>query len=262
MTTPMPAPDARREKAQQRDARVRDIELNRRVRELDLYLGLLADALRARGARPHRLRELVGEVRAHCLATGESPVEVFGPPEEYASARFRSLGPVHVVGRMIVAAVGALGVGVVGIALGGRAAGRGTVAVTMADLPLVVWMVVVLVVLPWVVYAVERTVLKGRLIRSDGRRGSWLVHAAVGAMLVATVALIPVFPSGDEGERVVAAAPWWLLALGGGVLTPLVLLARGPERRAVPGPVTTTTGPWWRRVVDWLAGRENRRRGP
>lgn len=85
-----------------------DAEVNRRVRDLDLYLGLLADALRARGARPRKVRDAVGEVRGHCLHTGDDPVGVFGLPEEYASERFRPLTGRVVVGRLLAGVGSAL----------------------------------------------------------------------------------------------------------------------------------------------------------
>lgn len=240
-----------------RQAAAADAEVNRRVRDLDLYLGLLADAVRARGGRERQVREVVGEVRGHCLQTGDEPVEAFGLPEKYASARFRPLSPVSVVGRISAGAAGALGIVALVAAIVPQGDG-GEATVTTSDLVMGAMMLNVLVLVPWVVYGVERTVLPRWLGTRPTSRWLWIVRAAVLTALSAGILAVIVNLDPAAGDRTLLAGPRWVFLGVACLVAPLLLLA-APSARRVPAPLMPRYGDnrsGWRRATDWLQGRQ------
>ena len=238
--------------------RARDDRLGPRIHDMHLYLGLLADALRARGASRATVREVVGEVRAHCLASGQQPVEVFGRPEEYASARFRRMTTGRVVARVLLATVGALGAWLVGLALLGLVTGQTDVGLTRWALGWGAYLVVLVVVVPWTVYAAERWALGSLVDRRGVRRWAWLVRFAITtAFLLAAFFLILRHDVGGtlDGDAVLVA-PWWVLLVVGTCLLPLI--KQGPGDRLVPAPVPPGGQPVRtrrQRVIDWVMDR-------
>ena len=246
MTDPVPA------------IRPRDDRLDPRTHDMQLYLGLLADALRARGASRTTVREVVGEVRAHCLASGERPVDVFGRPEEYASARFRRMTPGRFVGRLLMATVGTLGVWLVWLSILGLTTGQTDVGFTRWAVGWGAYFVVLLVVIPWTVYAVERWALGSLVDRRGVQRWAWLVRVAITTVfLLAAFFLILRHDVGDtlEGDAVLVA-PWGVLLVLGTCLLPLV--RQGPGGRVVPAPVPPggqAVRTRWQRFSDWVMDR-------
>lgn len=210
-----------------------DAEVNRRVRDLDLYLGLLADALRARGARPRKVRDAVGEVRGHCLHTGDDPVGVFGLPEEYASERFRPLTGRVVVGRLLAGVGSALGVVALIAALVPREGVDG-VAVTVSDLIPALVMVNIFVAVPWLVYALERHLLPHWIGRRALARWAWVVRASVLVAMSGTVLAVASLLDPEASGRTVITGPRWAFFVTALLLFPLLWFS-GPSSRSVPG---------------------------
>lgn len=204
-------------------------------RDLVAYLGLLADALRARGARGTQVREIVGEVRAHCRATGEHPVDAFGLPEVYASTRHRPLSLLAVLARILAGALGALGLSalVLWIIPAFPASPQGMRVVRVGDLWAPTLALMVLSLVPWLVYAVERLVLPRRLAAPHPTRGAWVIRGSVVAVVFGVfLAGGPIFGPEDV-DRVLFSAPRWTFLVVGLVLLPLLALST-PGDRVVP----------------------------
>lgn len=241
-----------------------DAGVNRRVRDLDLYLGLLADAVRARGGHARQVREVVGEVRGHCLHTQDDPVETFGLPEQYASARFRPLTWQVVVGRLFAGLGSAVGVMALVAALVPRQESSGSV-LTVSDLTTGLMTVNVLVAVPWLVYGLERSMLPRWIGRRAVARWAWVIRAAVLVVLSAAVLAMAWSIDPQASGRSVLAGPRWAFFATALVLLPLVWVS-GPSARSVPGhprsPYGVAGGFGGRaerarrhRAADWFLGR-------
>ncbi|NEK58904.1 hypothetical protein GCU56_13620 [Geodermatophilus sabuli] len=89
----------------------------------DSYRRDLVLALRMGNVPPDRIGEIVAEVESHVADTGESPVEAFGPPREYAAGFARPRRAGDVVSLLVLTGFGAacgwlLATGVVGTVRG------------------------------------------------------------------------------------------------------------------------------------------------
>lgn len=211
--------------------------------DLGAYLGLLADALRARGARESEVREVVGEVRAHCRGTGEHPVDAFGLPEAYASARYRPLSPVVVLGRILAGVLGAVGLSAIVLwVLPAFPPTGGSRAVRSGELWGPIGFIVAMSLVPWVVYAVERLLLPRRLTADRPTRGAWVIRGLVVAAFLVVSFVVSTHQDARAADRVLFTLPRWGFLVVGLLLVPFLLLSV-PGGRGVPGPPRRGPGP-------------------
>lgn len=230
--------------------------------DVAVYAGLLAEQLRQSGLDEERVALIVSDVAAHVEATGESPVEAFGQPADYAKHWVEPLTARRIGLRILAGCVGVTGVFGVVYAMTTDVPWDSGRSVTRSGAVLVAGYALLAVVLPWTV----DLWLGRRAARSVDRRHvpPWAVRAVV--LLTGMVVIAgPGDLLGLKGASpTLFVVPRWVLLAGGLLAIPLYLLFGEPRgRRSLPRPPRPGANPtrWWGRArAELMAGLPERRR--
>lgn len=211
--------------------------------DLQTYSRALAEQLRINGMQERRVSEVVAQVQEHVMVTGESPLEAFGQPVEYAR-QWKALTWGTWLRRLGGAAVGVTGLLLVLQALFAEGSWTSVVTFDSDDLTRWVLWVAIMAVVPWTL-DLWLTRRRASNLGHTTQPADWLVRTGVIAAIIAIGLAVTVEGSVDGGRHwTLLEAPRWVCALLGVVGLPGMAYFGTSSNRSLPeppGPVSWKT---------------------